>query len=76
MLSWKQAHEGRLELECKVPDKLFYLLDHEYSKVNLLASSLKGADAGLVAQLAPIAEEPRLRSVHRKYEVMQVRLCG
>ncbi len=57
LLSWKQAKEGRLELEEDVPDQLCYLLDHEYSKVNLLASALKGTDARLVAQLAPIATE-------------------
>lgn len=57
MFSWKEAKEGKLKLEFNIPDRLCYLLDHEYSKVNLLAGALKGADARLIAQLAPIAEE-------------------
>ncbi|KLO18809.1 hypothetical protein SCHPADRAFT_885906 [Schizopora paradoxa] len=57
LLSWKQAKEGRVASQKNVPDQLCYLLNHEYSQVNLLASALKGKDASIVAQFKPIAEE-------------------
>ncbi|KLO18810.1 hypothetical protein SCHPADRAFT_806563, partial [Schizopora paradoxa] len=57
LLSWKQAKEGKVALQMSVTDQLCYLLSHEYSQVNLLASALKGKDASIVAQLKPIAEE-------------------
>ncbi|KLO18808.1 hypothetical protein SCHPADRAFT_819185, partial [Schizopora paradoxa] len=57
LLSWKQAKEGRLQLDCKVPDQLLYTLDHKYSKVNLLSEALKGKDAALVARLEHVVKE-------------------
>lgn len=55
LLSWKQAHDGRLDFQ--VPDTLLYLLDHQYSENNLATCALKGKDASLIAQLDPIAAE-------------------
>ncbi|EKM48029.1 uncharacterized protein PHACADRAFT_214984 [Phanerochaete carnosa HHB-10118-sp] len=39
------------------PEKLVYLLDHKYSRANLNAGALKGADAHRVALLADLARE-------------------
>lgn len=39
------------------PEKLLYLLKHQYSQANLCASALKGADAQTVALLATVVEE-------------------
>ncbi|KAH8103885.1 hypothetical protein BXZ70DRAFT_669976, partial [Cristinia sonorae] len=39
------------------PEKILYLLSHQYSQANLCASALKGADAQKVALLAPVAQE-------------------
>lgn len=52
LLSWKQK---------EYPDKLLYLLEHEYSEYNLQASSLKGEDAARVAYLRAVAEPLRFR---------------
>jgi len=48
-LSWKQIPSA--------PQKIIYLLDHEYSKANLRGSALKGTDAHLASLLNPLAEE-------------------
>ena len=41
----------------RAPEKLVYLLEHKYSRANLNAGALKGADAHRVALLAGLARE-------------------
>ncbi|KLO10719.1 hypothetical protein SCHPADRAFT_999405 [Schizopora paradoxa] len=54
LLSWKQAQQGRIQIEEEVPDKLCYLLEGKYSGNSLSRSELKGIDSGLLEQLAPL----------------------
>lgn len=49
LLSWKQDDSG--------PEKIIYLLDHQYSQANLSGSALKGEDAHMMASLESLGRE-------------------
>lgn len=55
LLSWKQNNDG------ETPEKLVYLLKHDYSGEKLSGSILKGSDAGVVACLESLGQEAGVR---------------
>jgi hypothetical protein len=49
LLSWKQQQKG--------PEKIIYMLDHQYSHANMSGGALKGSDAHTLAILDELAKE-------------------
>jgi hypothetical protein len=50
-LSWKQ------NVDLAAPEKLLYLLEHEYTQASLSASAMKGKDAHVLSLLSGLADE-------------------